>query len=25
MMRFLVHKTMFSAFEAQTDESRCLV
>jgi hypothetical protein len=25
MMRFLVHKTVFSAFEAQTDESRCLV
>jgi hypothetical protein len=23
--RFLVHKTMFSAFEAQIDESRCLV
>jgi hypothetical protein len=23
--RFLAHKTMFSAFEAQTDESRCLI
>jgi hypothetical protein len=24
-LKFLAHKTMFSAFEAQTDESRCLV